>query len=68
MVNTTELKIEMMRAGKSQRVLSKETNISINALNRKINGKVPFDCDEVNAVCCSLSIVDPVRKCQIFLA
>lgn len=67
MVNTQELKAEMVRIGMNQRELAEKTSISVNSLNRKINGKRPFYCDEVNAVCIALGIVDPIRKCQIFL-
>ena len=68
MVNTQELKAEMVRNGMNQRKLAQKINISVNSLNRKINGIRPFYCDEVNAVCDALGIVDPIRKCKIFLS
>jgi len=68
MVNTIELKKEMLDAGYSQRMLSKETKIGVNALNRKINGAVEFTGGEIALVCGCLGITDPARKCEIFLA
>lgn len=68
MTNTIELKKEMLDAGISQRKLSDITGITKNTLNRKINNYSEFTGLEISAVCNALGIVDPVRKCDIFLA
>lgn len=68
MVNTVELKKALLDADISQRQLSDRSGISKNALNRKINGHAEFTAPEIMAVCDILGIVDPVRKCAIFLA
>ena len=41
--------------------------MSKNTLNSKVNGKIPFNTDEIERICTSLSIVDPVEKASIFL-
>ena len=68
MVNTVELKKALLDAGMSQRKLAEITEISKNALNRKINNYSEFNSSEISAVCEALDITDPARKCAIFLA
>lgn len=68
MVNTIELKKALLDAGVSQRELSEKAGISKNALNRKINNYSDFTATEIAAVCDSLGITDPAKKCAIFLA
>ena len=68
MVNTVELKKALLDAGISQRQLAEMSGISKNALNRKINNNSEFTLSETTAVCACLGIVDPARKCDIFLA
>ena len=67
MANTVELKKALLDAGISQRQLADITNISKNALNRKINGFSEFTAPEIVAVCNGLGITDPRVKCTLFL-
>lgn len=67
MVNTIELKKALLDAGISQSRLAELSGISKNALNRKINNYSEFTLSETAVVCECLGIVDPVRKCAIFL-
>ncbi len=62
-----KLKGKIVEAGYTQRSLAKEVGMSKNTLNSKVNGKVPFNTDEIERICASLSIVDPVEKAAIFL-
>lgn len=68
MVNTKELKKELIDAGITQRQLAKMSGISKNALNRKINNKAEFSLSETTILCECIGITDPARKCAIFLA
>lgn len=68
MVNTVELKKELLDAGVSQRQLAEMTQISKNALNRKINNYSEFTAAEIRAVCEAIGLTDPARKVAIFLA
>lgn len=62
-----KLKGKIVEAGYTQRSLAKEVGMSKNTLNSKVNGKTPFNTDEIERICTSLSIVDPVEKASIFL-
>lgn len=62
-----KLKGKIVEAGYTQRSLAKEVGMSKNTLNSKVNGKIPFNTDEIERICASLSIVDPVEKASIFL-
>ena len=68
MVNTVELKKAMLDAGMSQRKLAEASRISKNVLNRKINNHGEFNAAEIASICECLSISDPAKKCEIFLA
>lgn len=68
MVNTVELKKALLDAGLSQRQLAEKTKISKNVLNRKINNRGEFNAAEITVICECLSIFDPAKKCEIFLA
>ena len=67
MVDTNKLKARLALAGYTQERLARETKMSINSLNCKINGRAVFNCDEVDAICKALDIHDPTEKVQIFL-
>ena len=58
---------EMSRQGHTQRSFSRMIGMSKNTFNAKINGKRPFDTDEVERICQALSITDNTLKAQIFL-
>lgn len=67
MVNTTELKAQIVRSGYNQKTLAKAAKMSVNSLNAKINGRKPMHCDEADILCKLLGITDPVEKVNIFL-
>ncbi len=62
-----KLKGKIVEAGYTQKSLAKEIGMSKNTLNSKINGKIPFNTDEIERICSCLSIVNPVEKASIFL-
>ena len=65
-MNTKKIKSAMLEAGYSQRSLAKEMNMSLNALNAKINGKRRIYIDEAYSLCMLLGI--PRNKMnEIFL-
>ena len=65
-MNTKKIKSAMLEAGFSQRSLAKEMNMSLNALNAKINGKRRIYIDEAYSLCMLLGI--PRNKMnEIFL-
>lgn len=62
-----KLKGKIAEAGYSQRSLAMELGMSKNTLNSKINGKVPFNTDEIERICEKLNIHDNAEKAAIFL-
>ena len=68
MTNSKRLRARMLEAGFSQRTLASEIKMSVNTLNRKINNKRSFNCDEVDAICEALHIDDPEEMANIFLS
>lgn len=68
MINTRKLKGRIVAAGYTQSTLAAAVGMSVNSLNAKVNGNAVFNCDEVEAICLALDIIDPVEKCEIFLA
>lgn len=69
---TNELKGRIVAAGYSQKTLAEAmtaagNKISENTLSKKVNGRVPFDTDEVTCMCSILGIVDNDEKAYIFL-
>lgn len=67
MVNTNQLKGKIVASGYTQQKLARETGMSVNSLNAKINGRKIFDAEEVIRICDVLGISDPKEKCEIFL-
>lgn len=71
-MQTNALKGKIAAAGYSQNSLAAAMNqagrkISKNTLSKKVNGKVPFDTDEVICLCELLLISDNNEKAYIFL-
>ena len=67
-----ELKGKIVAAGYSQKSLAEAMSdaghrISENTLSKKVNGRVPFDTDEVTCICSLLGIHDNDEKAYIFL-
>lgn len=67
MLNTTELKVEMVRKGMTNRSLARAIGKNENTVGKKVNGHGCFDVDEIDAICEALEIRDIARKAQIFL-
>lgn len=67
-MNTNQLKAKIVGAGYTQRALAKELNMSTNALNSKINGRTPFNTNEVVVICDLLAINDNAERAHIFLS
>ena len=67
-----ELKGKIVAAGYNQRTLAEAmtasgNKITKNTLSKKVNGRVPFDTDEVICLCDLLGIHDSDEKAHIFL-
>ena len=62
-----KLKAKIVEMGFSQTSLAPKVGMSKNTLNAKVNGRVPFNVDEIMRMCAVLNIVDNVEKSAIFL-
>lgn len=62
-----KLKGKMVEAGYSQLSLAKEIGMSRNTLSSKLNGKTPFNTDEIERICDKLGIIDNAERAAIFL-
>lgn len=67
MVDKRELTARMVRAGYNQRSLARAIGVSKNTICDKINGKRPFDTEEIESICALLSITAGQDKIDIFL-
>ena len=61
-----KLKGKIVEAGYSQRSLALELGMSKNTLNSKVNGKVPFNTNEIERICDKLGSHDLSEKAAIF--
>jgi transcriptional regulator with XRE-family HTH domain len=68
MINGNLLKGRIVSAGMSQKDLATILGMSENTLSAKIRGASSFTVDEVERCCDVLHIVEPLEKCEIFLA
>jgi len=66
MVNKKLLLGKMVMNGHSQISLAKEIGVSKNTIGAKINGKRPFNTDEISNICNVLGITDVTEKVNIF--
>lgn len=57
----------MAEAGITQRALARRMGKNKNTVNRKVNGAVPFDADEIREVAAILHITSPAEVAEIFL-
>lgn len=64
---SNKLKGKIMEAGYSQRSLAAALGMSKNTLNAKVNGKIPFNTNEIEKICDKLGIYDGAEKAAIFL-
>lgn len=67
-MNTNMLKGKIVENGYSQRTLAKKISVSVNTLKEKLNGKRPFNTDEVILLCEVLGITNSSEKTEIFLS
>ena len=71
-MRTNELKGKIVAAGYSQNSLADQMSrcgckTSKNTLSKKVNGRVPFNTDEIICLCDLLGICDNEEKAYIFL-
>lgn len=71
-MQTNALRGKIAAAGYNQNSLAlamrqKGIKMSKNTLSKKVNGKAPFDTDEIVCLCRLLGIVDDSEKAFIFL-
>ena len=66
MINTRLLKSHFVKCGKTQDQVARLMGISHQTLSGKVNNKVPFNVDEVSALCRILNIDED--KDAIFFA
>lgn len=62
------LRAKIVEAGYNQKTFAQKINMSANTLSSKLNGRTPFDLDEVIEVCNVLKISDDQEKAYIFLS
>lgn len=67
-MDRNKLKGLIVMAGLSQRKLAEKMGVSKNTLNMKINGKRPFNTDQIDLICDILNIQSDDEKAQIFLS
>ena len=67
-MNRNKLLGRMAEAGYTQRSLAAAAGMSENSMGSKINGKRPFNTDEIITICRLLGIEDGSEKSQIFLS
>ncbi|MBP3509189.1 helix-turn-helix domain-containing protein [Oscillibacter sp.] len=53
--------------GLTMQSAAQKIGISRNSMSARMNGKVPFNADEIEKLCALLDISDPVKKVEIFL-
>lgn len=66
-MNVNKLKGKIAEAGLTQRSISEKLGMSKNTVNSKVNGKIPFNINEVDRFCDLLGIRDNAEKAAIFL-
>ena len=54
--------------GLTMQSVAQKIGISRNSMSARMNGKVPFNADEIEKLCVLLGISDPVKKVEIFLS
>ena len=67
-MSKNKLKGKIAEAGYSQRSLATKLGMSKNTLNSKVNGKIPFNTNEIEKICEVLGIHDGAEKASIFLS
>ena len=67
-MNTNRLRGIMAEQRVTQKMLANGIQRSENTLNNKMRGRIPFNADEIIAICNYLHIDDPAEKSLIFLS
>lgn len=67
MINPNKLSGRIVAAGYSKTRLAAELGMSKNTLCDKVNGKRPFNTNEIILICEKLEIIAPEEKAEIFL-
>ena len=73
MVDVQKLRSRMVLKGYTQKSLVAEmrtrgVKISENTFSAKMNGTSKFDCEDADAICDILEVVNSAEKAEIFLA
>lgn len=66
-MKTNLLKGRIVAAGYNQKTIATLINMSPNTFGKKINGKTPFNTDEIGKICEVLLISSDQEKIEIFL-
>lgn len=67
MVSKNLLRSRIAKKDLTQKELAELIGISQNSFSSKINGKKPFNTDEIDKICVVLNISDNTEKAEIFL-
>lgn len=68
MLNSIELKKQMVDRGMTQGELARAIGISPSAFSNKMRGQTCFNTEEITLICNALKIEDAQIKCDIFLS
>ena len=68
MLNKRMFKAALVKAGFTQKSLSKEIHMTERAMSSKVNGAGSFDTEQIDKMCLALGIDDGTEKVQIFLS
>ena len=66
-MNLNKLAGKVAESGKSKKELAKAFGISVQAINKKLNGKTKITTDDAQIFCKTLNIDDYKEKAEIFL-
>lgn len=67
MLNRNLLRSKIARKGITQNELAAAIGVNKNTLSSKMNGKKPFNTDEIDKICEFLEIESSPEKAEIFL-
>ena len=67
MVNTQEIKAELVRKKHTQRTLAVKMGMDKNTLNAKINGKRPMTDGDIVKLCKELEVKEDRKVIELFL-
>ncbi len=67
MVNLLKLKAKLVEKNKTKADFAKALGISVQAVNKKLNGKTKISTDDAAIICDFLQITNYAEKAEIFL-